>query len=94
MIILMKGRDFVLATVASLTSANRIKRGLSEHGIYSAIIQTPHTLAKDGCGYSLRFDNNVKNLVEHTASELGIRIRAFYEETFSEGEKQYRKIMT
>ena len=90
----MKGRDFVLATLASLTSANRIKRALSEHGIYASIIQTPHILAKDGCGYSLRFDNNAKILVENTASELGIRIRSFYDEIVLNGEKSYNKITT
>ena len=63
----------MLATVSSLTSANRIKRQCSEYGIYTAVIQTPTPLAKDGCGYSLRFDDSAKSIVETSAGNLGIQ---------------------
>lgn len=82
----------MLATLASLTSANRIKRAMNELGIYTSIIQTPHTLAREGCGYSLRFDDNTKKLVENTASDLGIRIRAFYTEIIENNKTSYKKL--
>ncbi len=82
----------MLATVASLTSANRIKRRSIELGIYTSIIQTPGSLAKEGCGYSIRFDDSSKNLIESISSELGIRIRAFYTENLSNGKKTYERV--
>lgn len=82
----------MLATVASLTSANRIKRRASEFGIRSSVIQTPHTLAKEGCGYSLRFDDSAEKIIYNCAAEMGIKIRAFYRETIIDGQKHYSKI--
>ena len=82
----------MLATLASLTSANRIKRAISELGVYISIVQTPQVLAKEGCGYSLRFDDNAKRLIENTASDLGIRIRAFYSENTENNKISYIKL--
>ena len=82
----------MLATLASLTSANRIKRAMNELGVYISIIQTPHILAREGCGYSLRFDDSAKKLVENTASDLGIRIRAFYTEISENNKTSYKKL--
>lgn len=82
----------MLATLASLTSANRIKRAMNEFGVYISIVQTPHALAKEGCGYSLRFDDSAKTLVESTASDLGIKIRAFYNETAENNNISYIKL--
>lgn len=82
----------MLATVASSTSASRIKRRLNEFGIHTSVIQTPQSITKDGCGYSLRFDDVAKNIVEKTSLELGIKIRAFYLEDIAEsGRKVYIK---
>ena len=82
----------MLATVASSTSANRLKRRLSEAGIFSAVIQTPHILSNAGCGYCLRFDRKDKEFVEKASIELGIRIRAFYDENISENKINYIKL--
>ena len=82
----------MIATVASLTSANRIKRRSSEYGIYPGIIQTPHTLAKEGCGYSLRFNDDARKIIENAAEDLGIRIRAFYKETTYDGKTTYVRV--
>ena len=82
----------MLATVASLTAANRIKRKSSEYGVFSSVIQTPGALAKDGCGYSLRFDDSARLIVENSAESLGIRIRAFFYERIIDGEKTYSKL--
>ena len=82
----------MLATVASSTSANRIKRSLSYMDIYSSVIQTPHILTREGCGYSLRFDDTHIDTVKKTAEELGINLRAFYTEKIIEGRKKYIKL--
>ena len=82
----------MIATVASSTTANRIKRKLYETSIYSSVIQTPHALTKEGCGYSLRFDDRFKNLVEKAAYEIGANIRGFYTESVNNGKKEYIKV--
>lgn len=82
----------MLATVASSTSAGRLRRKLLEFGVTSSVIQTPHTLTKDGCGYSLRFDEESMMIVEKTAVELGIKIRAFYTESTEDEKRVYHKV--
>ena len=82
----------MLASVASSTTANRLKRKLNELGIFSSVIQTPQALTKEGCGYSLRFDDDVKMYVEKTAVELGINIRAFYRESHDGEKREYFKV--
>ena len=81
----------MLATVASSTSANRIKRRLSESGIQSYVIQTPQRLTREGCGYSLRFDESNMFFVEKASYELGIKIRAFYSEIHNDEGVDYIK---
>ncbi len=82
----------MLASVASSTSANRLKRRLHELGIISSVIQTPHILTKGGCGYCLRFDDELKPTVETAALDIGIKIRAFYHESYNGEKKEYYKI--
>jgi len=78
----------MLAAVASVNSAERLKKYLYEKkSVSSRIIQTPSSLAKDGCGYSLRFPDAEKRAVDAAARELRINIRAFYRENGSEYEK-------
>ena len=70
----------MLATVPSRTSASRLKKSLTATGIKSSIIQTPSVLTKEGCGYSLRFDESDRAAVARSARELRINVRAFYAE--------------
>ena len=81
----------MLATVASITSANRLKRCGEEYGFHSSVIQTPHSLAKEGCGYSVRFDDSNKNDFKNCAYTLNIKIRAFYRESEKNGKSIYFK---
>ena len=75
----------MIASVASVNSAQRIKQKiLSENRINIRIMQTPSSLAKDGCGYSLKFDDIHKSLIVSAAASLGINIRRFYREVPSE----------
>ena len=82
----------MLATVASLTSANRIKRRSNEFGIYPSVIQTPHALSKEGCGYSLRFEDSAEKIIRNCALDLGIKIRAFYVESTQNGQTVYHRL--
>ena len=70
----------MLATVPSRTSASRLKKSLTAAGVKCNIIQTPSVLTKEGCGYSLRFDERDRAAVIRSARELRINIRAFYAE--------------
>ncbi len=82
----------MLATVASVSSADRLKRHLgAKYSVSVRIIQTPSALAKDGCGYSIRFDEAHKSAVIHSAAALKINIRAFYREDFSSSSVRYIK---
>ena len=82
----------MLATVASITSANRLKRRLSESGIDARVVQTPASLAREGCGYILRFDESHKTLAQAAAADLKIKIRAFFYERIQDGQKKYIKV--
>lgn len=78
----------MLATVPSQTSAARLKKSLASAGIKSNITQTPSALTKEGCGYSLRFEDKHRSVVEQAAKELRITVRAFFAETDSGYVKQ------
>lgn len=82
----------MLATVASITSANRLRKLTAQHGVVCHIIQTPASLAKEGCGYSLRFDDSYIDTVSSAADDLNIKIRAFFKETPSGTDVIYSRI--
>lgn len=90
----MKGMvDFnMIATIASVTSANRLKKCAMEYGINSSIIQTPHILTKEGCGYSVRFDEIYISEIKSCADALNIKIRGFFKEKIEEGKPTYIKL--
>ncbi len=82
----------MLATVASVNSANRIRQHIfSKNSVHAKVIQTPSSLTKEGCGYSLRFDDDYKTTVVKSAKELRINIRAFYREETKDGKTVYIK---
>jgi len=82
----------MLATVASLTSASRIKRRAADYGIEATVIQTPQSIAKEGCGYSVRFEDSERSGISRSAIDLNIKIRAFFTESVSGSEKTYTKL--
>ncbi len=82
----------MLATVASINSANRLKKYLFEENAVSVkIIQTPSVLTKEGCGYSLVFDEAQKPRVAAAAARLRINIRSFFKESGSPSGVKYIK---
>lgn len=78
----------MLATVPSQTSAARLKKLLAASGIKSNITQTPSVLTKEGCGYSLRFEDKYRPEVERGAAELRITVRAYFAEVGGGYEKR------
>ena len=82
----------MIATVASVTSANRLKKCASESGVNSSVAQTPHVLTKEGCGYSLRFDEVNINEIKSCANALNIKIRGYYTEGSTNGKTTYSRI--
>lgn len=82
----------MIATIASSISANRIKRSLAAEGVHLSVIQTPHRLTREGCGYSIRFDDDMFDQVKRTAEELNIKVRAYYAEQTIDGKKEYFKL--
>lgn len=44
-----------LLVCRSLTYARRIAQVLGRHGIVCDVIRTPRSIARDGCGYSVKF---------------------------------------
>ena len=82
----------MLATVASISSANRIRQAVTDNfPIRIKIIQTPVQLTKEGCGYALRFDDADKKEVAAAAGRLKINIRSFYKEVTKDGKTIYIK---
>ena len=81
----------MLATVASLTSAGRIKKCAAANQIKAAVIQTPHALTHEGCGYSVRFDDSAEYIVKKCADELHIKIRSVFIEEKTDNNTIYRK---
>ena len=82
----------MLATVASISSANRIRQAATaDFPIRIKIIQTPVQLTKEGCGYALRFDDSDKKEVAAAAKKLKINIRSFYKEVTENGKTVYIK---
>lgn len=82
----------MLATVASINSANRLRQHLAAHmSIPAKVIQTPSQLTREGCGYSLRFDDKYKSAVAQSAKKLNINVRAFFREDKSTATPTYIK---
>lgn len=82
----------MLATVASVNSANRIRHRLETgFSVPSKVIQTPSSLTKEGCGYSIRFNDKDKPTVSRVAKELRINIRSFIREEVKDSGVVYIK---
>lgn len=79
----------MLVTLASSTTAMRIKRYLEKEGISARIVQTPKVLSRGGCGYSLLVPESAKEKVLKAAAMLTVRVRGMYREEYNGTTKQY-----
>lgn len=83
----------MLATVASINSANRLRHYItSKYPIRIKIIQTPVELTKEGCGYALKFDPSDRKAVAAAARDLRINIRSFFDEAVENGKAVYTRL--
>ena len=76
----MEGRIImnILIVFASATTVTRIKKQLAQLRLKSKIMQTPKSLAGDGCSFSLV--TSIENLaeVENLARRLDVKIKGVY----------------
>ena len=79
----------MLVTLASSTTAMRIKRYLEKEGISARVVQTPKALSRGGCGYSLLVPESAKETVLNGAAMLTVRVRGMYREEYRGTSKQY-----
>ncbi len=70
----------MLILLNSGTSAQRLKKILTNSSIPSEIIQTPKSISEGGCTYSLRVKSENKEKILSRAKDARINIRAIYEE--------------
>lgn len=81
---LMDGYDrrvrvmYCIGTVDSGNFALNLCRILETKGYVVEVIPTPCRIAKDGCGYCLRFPEEYMNVVLDEAKSSNIRIREIY----------------
>ena len=81
----------LLITVGSVTTANRLNRILAGE-VSTRIIHTPIKISGGGCSYSLvtRADNLER--VKRIVSENGIKVKGYFMESDSKGEKGYHAL--
>ena len=68
----------LLITFSSATTATRIKNELTKIGFTAKVVQTPKTLTKNGCSYSVRTTENALPSAETAAGKLGVKIKNFF----------------
>ncbi|WHH58252.1 putative Se/S carrier-like protein [Petroclostridium sp. X23] len=81
--------DYYLAIYSSVTLANRVKRNMPRDGEYVGVVHTPRSITKGGCSYALRFKQHKLSKVKQVSEEYGIKIKALYKESMSNGQKVY-----
>ncbi len=64
----------MLIQVQSMTDAVRMKRHLGKKGIRAEVVQSPSSVPRAGCSFSVRVPAASSALAENVAKEAGIRI--------------------
>lgn len=83
----------MLAVIGSVTTASRFARLIQkELSADATVVQTPASIKKGGCSYSVRLGEEYADKVIKLASDYGINVRKYYSETVSEGKRVYRVI--
>lgn len=81
----------LLITVGSVTTANRINRILS--GVmWTRIIHTPIKISGGGCSYSIVTKGENLEQVKRIISANNLKVKGFFIETESKGEKVYHAL--
>lgn len=64
----------MLIQLQSMSEAVRLGRTLGKKGIRAEIRQTPASMRRGGCGYSLRIPEEALSAAEMTAQRMGLHI--------------------
>ncbi len=64
----------MLIQLQSMSEAVRLWRALGEKGIRAEVRQTPASMRRGGCGYSVRLPENALSVAEMTAQKMGLHI--------------------
>ena len=65
----------LLITFSSATTATRVKKELVQKGFSAKVIQTPKTLSKSGCSYSVKTVPDALSAAEEATHRLGVKIK-------------------
>ncbi|MFA7637426.1 MAG: DUF3343 domain-containing protein [Monoglobales bacterium] len=68
----------LLITFSSATTATRIKNELIKNKYPAKVVQTPKSLTKNGCSYSVRTTAQAVPAAERAAENLGVRIKNIF----------------
>ena len=68
----------MLATVPSVTTAMRVRNILAQNNIKVEVMQTPHTISKWGCSYSVKFADENLEAVKAAVKSVNSTVTAIY----------------
>lgn len=68
----------LLITFSSATTATRVKKELVANRFPAQVVQTPKSLSKNGCSYSVKTSLDALNLAEKSAEKLGVKIKNIF----------------
>jgi len=81
-----------IAVMESGNHAIALSQELENAGVMAQVISTPCKLAKEGCGYSLRFDMNDQEAINKIATERDLKVRSYYRVSKDFMKSKYQKI--
>lgn len=72
--------DRLLIVFSSATTATRVKNELTRNKISAKVVQTPKSLSKSGCSYSVKAPESALFAAENAAAALGVKIKNIFRE--------------
>lgn len=82
----------MIATVSSVTTANRMKRIMAGYGVTIEVMQTPKAISSGGCGYCIRFAPEHLGALLQTIADYGLEIRKLFHVETAGGETHYVRV--
>ena len=82
-----------IAIMESGNFALALTRLLNDGGIQAQVVSTPCRLSGEGCGYSVKFDENDKDGIFRIANEKNIKINSVYWITKEHARQKYHKLL-
>ena len=72
--------DRLLVVFSSATTATRVKNELARNKISAKVVQTPKSLSKSGCSYSVKVPESALLAAENASAALGVKIKNVFRE--------------